>query len=464
MKKKIFALQPALWVALAAVCSPTAQAANWFDLQTVSVPEWGYGKLIGFAEPTYSDINAGIASNHQIPKPDYIGVSAQQDTGSTAGFYLERARVLVRGSIDPDISYYVGSELGVNGYTYSFGNYGPKLIDANLTFSHLLPLGNRFEIGIIRAPGPEGAMDGFMAFNFLDVFTTAMGQLMQPVFYSRNVAYAPVSGSLKSNPTGGYSVPANDLSGNNGFRYPGVQLENWWMATPNTEVAYGVMLGDYGRQFEAGTDNGAIVAGRAQVSYLLDHHSNRIFRDDITGFVWYQQANPQLNGVASPMVRDGFGVTARKGYMQANAVHAKFEFVSGTGNIDAPAAYDQIAGVTSPAQYDSTFYPGSNNRADGYAATGGWFLTKNIEAVLRYDYYDRLPNIAAQERIFQNYSAALEYHFTPWSRVVVDYIDRTLQVPNPSAIGRVGSVPLGLAQSTAGAIGNQIDVYAVLAF
>jgi len=457
MKKNQFLTRKIVCIALLSGQISVAHATNWFALQTVSIPEWGAGTFIGFVQPTLTNIAAGTASNKLTPRPDYVGETSTTGIGSTDAGYLQRARFLVRGNITPDISYYVGSEAGQNAYDYSFGNYAPRIIDANMTFSHLLPLGNRFEVGIIRAPGPEDAMQGFMAFNFLDSFTTATGQLMQPVFYERNVHYAAAA-------AGGYSVGSAALSGNNGFRYPGVQLENWWMANPKTEIAYGLMIGEYGRQFETGTDNGPIYAGRLQASYLLSEKSDRIFRDDITGYIWYQKADPQLNGVSSSMVRDGFGMTARKGYMQQNGWSGKFEFISGTGNIEAPASFDGVAGV-SPAQYDATFYPNSSNRAWGYDASLGWFFSKNIEAVVRYDYYDRLPNIATQDRVFENTGVSLQYHFTPWTRIAMDYIDRRLLVPNPTAILKAnGSSGLNLAESTAAAFGNQIDFYAIVAF
>ncbi len=433
--------------------SSAALADNWFDIQTIAEPDWGYGHLQGFIQPVFSDIQASPASNKQIPKFDTVGPLAQDSTD----LYVQRARLFLRGSVVPDVSYYLGTELGQNAYTYSFGNYGPKLIDANVTVSNILPGGNRFEVGIIRAPSAETAMEAYMDFNLLETFPTGITQLMQPVFYSRDIQYAKAAYN-------GYFVPGTDLSGNNGFRYPGVQIENWFLVAPKTEVAYGAMLGEYGRQFESSTENGPIAAARLQVSYLLGgEHPGRIFRNDITGFVWYQQARPEMNGVSNTMVRDGFGVTARDGYMQPGAKSLKAEFYSGTGNIEAPAAYNEVPGMAANL-YDATFYPGSENRAYGYTASAGYFLTRHIEAVLRYDSYDRLPNIAAQERIFNTIAAAMEYHITPFTRIVADYQDRNLFVPNPYAIGKPGSAPVTLAESTALAFGNEVDVWAVFAF
>ncbi|MHB0991158.1 MAG: hypothetical protein ACYC3O_06730 [Burkholderiales bacterium] len=449
MKRKLAAL---VSIALfgGGVCQ-SVYAANWFEIQTVSLPEWGKGTFFGFLEPTYSDMKYTPANNGQIPKADYIGPTFN----NTTDVAIQRARLFLRGSVNPDISYYLGTEGGQNGYTYSYGNYGPKIIDANMTFSNYIP-GIRVEVGIIRAPGPEGAMEGFMTFNFLDQFPTVIGQLMQPSFYNRSSLYHGVG-------NGGFAVPTADMSSNNGFRYPGVQAEDWFMLKPHLELAYGVMLGDNGLQFDPGTTNGPIAAGRLQLSYLFDNGKDRFYRNDLTGFVWYQQSRPEFNGTSNTMVRDGFGFTYMNKFMHAGGRSLKAEYIAGTGNIAAPPAFNVAPGL-GVGQYDTTFYPGSNNRAYGYDISSGYFVTNKIELNLRYDYYDRLPNLAAQERIFKDVGAGVEYHFTPLTRIVADYFIRRVDIANPSAIGAPGSAALNLANSTVDGIGNEFNIYAVFAF
>lgn len=451
MKKNIIALQLASMSLLGGGFCPSANAANWFEIQTVSLPEWGKGTFFGFLEPTYTDMKYTPAINGQIPKADYIGPTFD----NTTDIAMQRARLFLRGNVTPDISYYLGAEGGQNGYTYSYGNYAPRMIDANMTFSHFIP-GVRVEVGIIRAPGPEGAMEGFMDFNFLDQFPTVIGQLMQPSFYDKSTTYRSVG-------NGGFAVPTIDMSSNNGFRYPGVQAEDWFRLKPNLELAYGVMLGDNGLQFDPGTTNGPIAAGRLQMSYLFDNGKGRFFRNDLTGFVWYQQSRPELNGTSSTMVRDGFGFTYMRNYMQPGGTTLKAEYIAGTGDIAAPAAFNSAPGL-SPGQYDTTFYPGSSNRAYGYDISSGYCITSKIELNLRYDYYDRLPNLAAQERIFKDVGAGIQYHFSPLTRVVADYFVRRVDIPNPSAIGAAGSPALNLANSTVNGIGNEFNIYAVFAF
>ena len=439
------------------LCSvSTVQAANWFDIQTVSLPEWGGGKFIGFVEPLFTNYAANTVpigpAAGQTAKFNLVQPASNQSSDLT----LQRIRLFERGSITPDISYYVGVEAGQNAYDYSFGKYSPRLIDANVVFSNYIP-GVRFEVGNIRAPGPEGAMEGFMAFNFLDLFPSGIAQLMQPTFYNPSVTYAQAA----NNPAGSYTVSSAHVSGNNGFRYPGVQAENWFMVTPNTEVAYGLMLADYGKMMEDGTSNGPIVAGRLQASYLLDQTSKRFFRNDLTGYVWAQQADPSIMGVSSTMKRDGFGMTYRNGFMQRGGLDVKTEYFEGSGNIVAPAVFNSFTGST-PVQTNEIVYNGSENKAHGYSGSAGMFVNTNWELVARYDYYDRLPNIAAQERVFTETAAAAVYHISPFNKIVVDYINRSIGIPNPGAI--TAGVQRNTAESVVNSIGNQVDIWAVFAF
>ncbi len=451
------------------MCSvPAAHAANWFDIQTISLPEWGSGKFIGFVEPLYTGIAANTVTAGPAKGQTAKFNMVQPTSDQNSELYVQRLRLFERGSINPDISYYVGVEAGQNGYDYSFGSYSPRLIDANVVFSNYIP-GVRFEVGNIRAPGPEGAMEGFMDFNLLDLFPTGIGQLMQPTFYNPSVHYNQAA----NNPAGAYAVPGANVSGNNGFRYPGVQAEDWFMVSPRTEVAYGLMLADYGRLFDQGTSNGPIVAGRLQASYLLDDPNSklcdfckRFFRNDLTGFVWAQQAHPSIMGVASTMTRDGFGMTYRNGYMQRGGLDVKTEYFEGSGNIVAPDAFNSFVPTPSTLNINNLtneiVYGGSENKAHGYSGSVGMFVNTNWELVARYDYYDRLPNLAAQERVFQETAAEAVYHISSMNKIVVDYISRSIGIPNVSAVGNPTQQAAALAVTNS--IGNQIDVWAVFAF
>ena len=439
------------WAATACVAlsAAPAQAANWFEAQGVSNPAWGRGRILGWIEPDYTHLDTSAASNGHVPKADLVG---PQFNGNSE-LNMQRARLALRGSLGPRIDYFLAGEFGANGYTYGAGGYAPKLIDGHVLLSHYVP-GVRLEAGIIRAPGPEAAMAGYMGYNFIALFPSVIGQMMQPTFYARSAHYAPAAG--------GYLVPSSLMSSNNGFRYPGIEATDWFRVRPDVELSYGLMLGQYGKQFEADTGNGPIVAGRVQGS-LLFGGGGTPFRNDLTGFAWYQQARPELDGVTSTLRRYGVGATYRRGFMAAGAKSLKIEYMKGSGTIMAPAPFRPAPGLL-PAQYDTVVYPGSNNKADGWYVSAGVFVSRNVEIDARYDTYDRLHNLPAQERRFTNFGAGVQYHFTPLTRIVADYFVRKVRIPNPGAIGAPGSPALTLATSTAAAVGNELDVYAVIAF
>jgi hypothetical protein len=103
---------------------------------------------------------------------------------SSNSFNINRARLMIRGNINRDISYFLAGEFGNNGFTHIGGNYTPAIMDGHATFSHYIP-GVRIEAGIIRAPGPEQAMQGYMAYNFTSFANVTTQMMLQP-FYNPN--------------------------------------------------------------------------------------------------------------------------------------------------------------------------------------------------------------------------------------------------------------------------------------
>ena len=433
----------------AVLTGPGAYAANWFELQGISNPAWGKGHVSAWIEPAYTRFDATEAANHHVPTSDLVGPEFDGSSRLT----LQRARLSLRGKLDRHVDYFLSGEFGDNAFTRGGSGYAPRLYDANVMLSHYVP-GVRVEVGLIRAPGPEDALSGYMGYAFFAQLPTVIGQLMQPTFYARGQHYAPVAG--------GYLVPAAAMSSNNGFHYPGVEATDWFALRPNLELGYAVMLGQYGKVFTADTGNGPIAAARLQASWLLGGGKGP-YRNDLTAFVWRQQARPSINGTSSSLQRDGLGIALRRGFMVPGATSLKIEYMEGRGTIIAPPAFQPAPGLL-PGQEESTVYASSSNQARGYYASAGVFVTRRVELDARYDHYDRLPNLAAAERVFSNVGVGLQYHFTPLTRVAVDYFVRRIRIPNPGAIGAPGSPALNLASSAVAAVGNELSIYAVIAF
>ncbi|MEL5847965.1 MAG: porin [Candidatus Igneacidithiobacillus chanchocoensis] len=418
--------------------SPTAQAANWFKLQGISPAKAPLFGVSGFIEPTIWAQGAtedGLL--HEVPHINLIGPDFSY--GTTAS--ILRARIMFRGNINPNISYFLGGEFGNNGFTHVRGDYQPGLIDGHVTFSYLP--GARVELGLIRAPSAEGAIRGFMAYNFV-LSSNVINQLAdQPMF---NSAYV-------TKPTAaGYLIPGTENLGANGFRYPGAMAFDWFRNGP-WEFSYGAMLGMYGTVAAGNQSNQPMEAVRLQEDYILGGKGP--YRSNIQAGIWYQHAVPRWDGRNYNMNRYGIDATYRQGFMHPLARLLRFQYIHGNGWIDAPSAFSKSVSIEKQtALYQTQLYPDMSNKAWGYMVEGGLFLTKNIEVNLRYDYYNRLPNNPAQNRIFKTYAVGLQYHFTPLTKLMAGYYFRTLDVPHPKAT----------SQSVADAVDNVFALQAMISF
>ncbi|MBU2837900.1 porin, partial [Acidithiobacillus thiooxidans] len=69
------------------------------------------------------------------------------------------------------------------------------------------------------------------------------------------------------------------------------------------------------------------------------------FRSDLTGWLWYQYAQPDYLGHSYAMQREGLGFQYLQGYMHPWGRQLKFEYMRGNGWIDAPSAFSQQLGL-----------------------------------------------------------------------------------------------------------------------
>jgi len=440
MKKK-FASKPAfrllgILTAVAALSCPMAQAANWFELQGISPAKAPLFGISGFIEPTvWAQPGTEDGYLHEEPHINLIGPEFAQSTTAN----ILRARIMFRGNINPHISYFIGGEFGDNGFDRVRGAYQPGLIDGHVTFSYLP--GARVELGLIRAPSAEGAMRGFMTYDFV-LSSTMINQLMnQPMFNSAYVSKLTPAGIL---------IPGTQKLGVNGYRYPGAMVFDWFRNGP-WEFSYGAMVGMYGTVAAGNQSNEPMEAVRLQEAYILGGKGP--FRSDIQGGIWYQHAVPRWEGQNYNMDRYGVDLQYLQGYMHPWGRQLRFEYIRGNGWISAGSAFSKAPGL-SPALYQTQLYPDMSNRAWGYMVEGGLFLTRNIEVNVRYDYYNRLPNNPAQNRIFKTVAVGLQYHFTPLTKLMAGYYFRTLDVPHPNIT----------SQSVANAVDNVFALQAMIAF
>ncbi|WP_244947624.1 porin [Acidithiobacillus thiooxidans] len=420
--------------------SPLAHAANWFKLQGVSPAKAPMFSVSGFIEPSiYAQPgNEDNLEKNHIPNTDLIAPGLSQSTTAN----ILRARIELRGNLNPNISYFFGGEFGDNGFTHVCRRYQPGLIDGHFTFSYIP--GARIEAGLIRAPSAEGAMQGFMSNNFV-LPSTVIGQLMQQPMYNSNDPYKI------NQQTNAYLINGQQSLGDNAFRYPGIMAFDWFR-NGHWEFTYGTMIGMFGTVAAGNQSSSPIYAARLQEAYIFGGKGP--FRSDVQAGIWYQHASPELNDTSYSMNRYGVDVQYLQGYMHQWGRQFRFQYMRGTGWISAASAFSSAPGL--PATLTNTqLYPGSQNTANGYMLEGGLFLTKHIEANLRYDYYDRLPNDPAQQRIFRTWAIGLQYHFTPLTKIMAGYYFRTLDVPHQ---------PNPVANSISDAVDNEFAMQAMIAF
>jgi hypothetical protein len=432
--------------AVVTMSSPWAHAANWFSVQGVSPANAPIFGVSGFVEPSIyamSGTDAIVGKQSAVPNINRVAPNDTQSTMAT----IVRARLMLRGNLNKYISYFFGGEFGSDGFTDIRKKYQPGLIDGHVTFSYIP--GARVEVGLIRAPSAEDAMQGFMANNFV-VLPTVIGQLMQQTFYDSAANYHQANISGKP-----YLIGGSNTLGVNAYRYPGVQAMDWFR-WGHWELAYGAMVGIYGSVAAGNQSNSPLVAGRLQGSYIFGGKGP--FRSDVTAWVWYQHAQPQLGDQSYGMTRDGIGFQYLQGYMHQWGRRLRFEYIHGSGWISAPSAFSSNAGLTPSAATsnltNTQLYTGSNNKANGYDIEAGLFFTKRIEADIRYDYYDRLPNNPAQQRIFKTWALGLQYHITPLTKIMAGYYFRSLTAPLSS------SVP----DSISNAVDNELAMQAMISF
>ncbi|MHB1580640.1 MAG: porin [Acidithiobacillus sp.] len=424
--------------------STPASAANWFKL--LNEPPTSHALAIyGYLGPTYTYTGGTAAANGQVPLANLI---APQFTSHNS-FSMLYARLMARGMINKHISYFLGIEFGNNLYVSPDGKYIPKIINAAATFSYIP--GVRIAAGVMAPPGSEAAMEGYMDYQFTG-FSVVSAQLMLQPYYNPSplTSYTP-------NGNGGFLVPSSDYQGIDPFRNTGVEATDWFRNGP-WQFAYGAFVGNYGPPLASNESNGPFVAGRIQESYIFGGHGP--FRSDITGFLWYQHANPLFNGHTYSLSRSGLGLTYMQNFMHPWGRWVKFEYMRGSGMITGPAAFNETANMP-PVLYEPSVYPGSSNTANGYYVGGGLFVTHRLEVDMRYDRYDLLPNIPAQNRVFKTWAVGFQYHFTPLTRVLVDYYIRGLDIPHIDAIPPAGR---GLAESISHAFDNEISVQAIIGF
>ncbi len=472
-KPKMRRIAVTLALAGAASMSLPAHATNWLKLQGTQPPGvTARAKFWGFIQPGYAwtpgtelpTMEGGGASGLSGTRPNFNNIGPNQTSSNT--FSLRRARIGARGSVTPlsnNIDYFFLAEFGNNALSGSQG-YHPIITDASVTFNQLKKY-VRFRVGQFKIPGDseEGLM-GIANLPYVN-FSTVGNQLLVERFVTAKTAeggagncWDPGTGDLTATTTAKVCGSASlipvatdgvysSVNGVGAYRDMGLMAFDWFRRGP-WELTYGVMIGNGSALDRLDTNNNKDINGRLQASYIFGK-SKGPFRNDITGWVWYQNGDRAFDGKSYHRTREGFGGMVRTGFMRPGAIRASAEYMFGKGMIFAGAPF-RSTGING-AKQPVTMFPGDNNGGRGFYVEGAVFATHHIQLEARYDQYDRLFNDPQNERMFRTGTLGVQYFFNPHARVTLNYAINSLDVQNP------GAIPAGAKRDNALAVANSFD-------
>lgn len=424
---------------------PAAHAANWLQLEGNEPANAPAVRIFGFLQPAYESYFANPvegAANAAFngKQPQFNRVAPDDDSSSS--FVLNRARIGVRGVLRPvssRVNYFVLVEFAHNGITKNAS--AVELTDASLTFNYIP--GARLRVGQFKYPGPEEGLESIPLVDPYVEFSTVTGQLI-------------MGRSFQPAPTGSPAAPAGtagaeQVGGVDAFRDTGVQVYDWFNFG-HWEVAYAGMVGNGSTLNSEDENSNKQLTGRVQGSYIFGGKGP--FRQDVTGWLWYQTGKRTFAGVDYSRRREGLGLE-----YNLKPLRVTGEYMRGTGVI--------FNGVNPPFNDPSiptvaTVALDSANKGRGWYLEAGYDVLPNVQLEARYDTYDRLPNSPALERRFDTWTLGAQYFITPKMRVTLNYAIRDLKLGNPAAIANAGQ--RSNAEAIASSMGNLLALQASLFF
>ena len=383
-------------------------------------------------QPTYTRISGDNVTGLAAPLAKFNNHTALFNfvppmNDSTSAFQFLRARLGVRGAINPHINYFLLGEAGKNGVTTK---NDVVATDAFVTFNYIP--GARIRVGQGRLPiGDEAMQPAFIDSEYINFSAATLGLMNEIPTASYPAGAKTTSGAGLTN--------ARTTGGAFAYRDLGVEVFDWF-PHGKWEYAYAVMASTGTGLYSLGSDYGrGDISGRLQASYIFG--GKGLKRNDVTGYVWYETGKRHFGGTNYTRTRYGVGARYLKGKLRVSG-----EYLWGEGMIFTGIAppFQPVAGPGPTPTYQVAL--ADNNKAQGGYLEGGYYVLPKLEFDLRYDYYDRLTNDAPNERIFKTWTLGAQYHFKPNLKMQFNYAIRTLGVPNPAA-GAAGANAVKIANS-----------------
>ncbi len=458
---------------------PPAQAANWLMIEGTE-PAGSTYRFFGAVQLNYEN-NYGCddlkglqgpaaANNGLVVNNCRVGPELRNKED---GFFLPNLMAGVRGNIIPNrINYFAAVNAGQN-----LANYQPfkterehllTLTDASLTFSYIP--GARVRVGRFKKPGPEEISQGLDATDY--------------VFLTDFTARVQIERMIAGNAKGTTAIPGQGYGSQpGGTGQPTGNIKEW---ADDADVGRdtGIEVFD---SFKTGkwTHSYALMLARGEGVHGFDVADDKYDRNlywsseyDLPGgkgalkhgvklYAYHQQGVRQfvVNAAGAKSdefdkIRYGFGLKALGPiFGENNGKHRLgFEVMFAEGMVH----YTPTANVAD-APYGGLVQIAAErgNKARGLTLDYGYYLDKNWQFDIRYSLNNLLYETAntaywtaADERRLEYVTFGVNYHFTPETRLTVDYEIRDVTAPNPAAT----AAATNNQNVVTGSVGNRVGL------
>ena len=352
-----------------------------------------------------------------------------------SGFEVNRARLAVRGMVDKEntLNYFFMTEFGEDGITKPAGHASNNyLTDASITYRGI-PYFN-IRVGQFKYPGSEEGLRAVFASSYRN-FSTAGSQLLLERFLPNHAQ------EIKSNIF--QAIPKQSVGA---YRDRGIELFHTAKLTDKTTFTWAGMIGSGTGMSSSNASDTPTYYAYLATEYLFGKGKG-YYIQSLKGFAWYQNGKRLLNNTNYTRERYGIGLNYFHNGLRVGAeyIKAKGMIYNGAKDVD----HDPFG-----VNWEYQIAADKNNEADGgYINLAYFFVPKKWEAMIRYDYLNRLSNSVTGQRKFKTTTLGISYHFKGPTRIDVNYAFRDADAPNNNK-----------AQKVLENIGNLLSLQATLKF
>ncbi len=371
----------------------------------------------GFIQVGYQKDYGDIFEKGGINKTPFVMLPPSLN--SQSGFEVNRARFAVRGKFDKDntLNYFFMTEFGEDGITKPAGHASHNfLTDASITYRGFPYADIRF--GQFKYPGSEEGLRAVFTSTYRN-FSTAGNQLLLERFLPNN--------ATEVSPGVFQAAPEQSVGA---YRDRGIELFRTTNIKPNVTLTAAGMIGS-GTGMSSSNASGDLNYYGYLASEYLYGKGKGYYTQSLKGFAWYQTGKRQLNNENYTRERYGLGFNYFHNGLRIGAEYilAKGMIYTGSKDVDA-SSYG--------TNWQYQIAADDSNEADGgYINVAYFVVPKKVEAMVRYDYLNRLTNSVKDEREFKTTTLGLSYHFKGPTRIDLNYAIRTADAPNNAKAQKV---------------------------